>query len=236
MNTEGKREFLLHRGMSDEEHKAISNPASLTHPDVLRGSLPATGMVNHAEGTSSWTPEHRTARNFANEYRGYINPGHVVSAWIPETHISSIPMQYGKLDENSDLQRGRRNYKPPLGPNEYRGEHEVIVDPDHNSRLATPEEVQSTIKPMSTLHGRINEGGKKKDSLGRSYYQASAEFLRDRLKHRKSEDFAKMALDAISPGIQGFDHIGRPSTDYSHVLPERTSASWLRATSLRQCE
>lgn len=74
MNKEsGEREFLLHRGMSQNE---LNNHAS-------------DGKYSN-NGTSSWSPKLRTAHQFATDtYQG----GHHVSAWIPESQIHHIPRQ-----------------------------------------------------------------------------------------------------------------------------------------------
>src|SRR5690606_34104762 len=49
----------------------------------------------------------------------------IASAWVHEDHIRFVPKQYGAANPDK------------VGPNEYVGEHEVIVAPNHNSELVT---------------------------------------------------------------------------------------------------
>lgn len=74
----GGREFLLHRGMSHEEHDASVDPKKMT--------------IGNGEA-SSWTPHFDVADRFG--YSGYgVNSGNkTVSAWIPEKKISMVPNQ-----------------------------------------------------------------------------------------------------------------------------------------------
>ena len=100
----GERMFLLHRGMDGEEYNA-------NHSYSDR-------RMNHSvydKGTkTSWTPHIDTAFDFAKDHKA-LSPTHigkVVSAWIPESEIHSIPNQI-------------------LVPNindQFRNEHEIIVN------------------------------------------------------------------------------------------------------------
>jgi len=71
------REFLLHRGMSQDEFR------------------------DHREGNfgqkTSWTPDPRVA----NEFSGTPGRDTVASAWIPEEHIHHVPLQIGSHKEDT---------------------------------------------------------------------------------------------------------------------------------------
>ena len=85
--TTGERLFLLHRGMSSDEHQANHKDGASTYPP---GS------------TTSWTPSLDVAEGFSSDYRKPGIPGKVASAWVPESEIHSIPNQV--LRPNEDTQ------------------------------------------------------------------------------------------------------------------------------------
>jgi len=123
----GKREFLLHRGMSGSENMS-----------AVKGD-----HVNHAT-KSSWTPSLRLAHNFAaydyGEHSGDAVPG-VVSAWIPESKVHFFPNQIGTHYENmEDVGTGKLAKHP--GPSHRRNEFEVIVAAGHNSKVQHHENSQ----------------------------------------------------------------------------------------------
>jgi hypothetical protein len=105
--TTGEREFLLHRGMSAEEHAK----ASSVHGEGFLGS----------DTRSSWTPKKGIASSFGDR-------DHLVSAWVPESSIVTVPSQFGHL------RRGKQ------GSHVYGDEHEVVVDAGHKSQVATEKE------------------------------------------------------------------------------------------------
>jgi hypothetical protein len=83
----GEREFLLHRGMSDGEfNRNVKN------------------NFFHSDQHSSWTPAYNIAKQFSKNYIGGV-----VSAWINERHIHSVP------------------YAQDLASPEFAHEKEVIV-------------------------------------------------------------------------------------------------------------
>jgi 8-oxo-dGTP pyrophosphatase MutT (NUDIX family) len=171
----GERQFLLHRGVSPAEHEHV----------IAAGGAP--GVINHPDSFSSWTPRWTTARNFANQYEETHGRGgfssNVLSAWVPESAIHTIPSRYGAVDRNAWMEEENPDYVKGKGINDYRHEHEVVVSPGHSSKLATPEELHAQIRPLTTLHGRINDAGKRADSFGVTN-SASTDYLRDRMKHR----------------------------------------------------
>lgn len=69
-----EREFLLHRGMSQDE----------------MGETLKSGIINHGH-KSSWTAHKPKAEDFAQEYGGKA-----VSAWVPQSKIAHMPMMYGQ--------------------------------------------------------------------------------------------------------------------------------------------
>src|SRR5690606_17039991 len=78
----GEREFLLHRGASDEEHAE-----SIKYGYALQNSH------------SSWTPDYNVALRFASKYGNANKPAkhNVMSAWVPESQIHHIPKQLGSI-------------------------------------------------------------------------------------------------------------------------------------------
>ena len=108
----GEREFLLHRGASKEE----------------AGNSIVGNQAKYSE-RSSWTADPLTAQEFGahpywsnpdaeGEADEPLQPGGVITAWIPESKVAHIPRHYG------DIRNERR-----LGENNYSKEHEVIVEP-----------------------------------------------------------------------------------------------------------
>lgn len=175
----GEREYLLHRGMEQKEYEHILHHAK-------------PGYVNHPEDVSSWTSSPHIARGFSMDYHSndWVKdpvtghkvrqnvPGKVVSAWVPEKHISMVPRQYGRISDMAEF--WDENSKIPKGKNDYEAEHEVIVEPHHNSQIAKPEEVQTLTNPSQTLHGRINSVDMPLSTKMR--YRKSEEFFRDLTK------------------------------------------------------
>jgi hypothetical protein len=130
--SDGGREFLLHRGMSVEEHGATVKDGGVTHTQ-----------------NSSWAPKKSTAETFQIAHRKEGNEyktAPLASAWIHEKHIVTVPKQYGKLGKESYM-----DTSPDKGQNYYHYEHEVVVAP-HKSALATPKDLAPTI------HDSINTG------------------------------------------------------------------------------
>jgi hypothetical protein len=115
---DGKREFLLHRGMSPEERENIMSESG---KEVMHGDM------------SSWTPHYDTALNFAKTYTDNHNLPEFrkpVSAWIHEDRIHSMPKQYGKVLTNplgDEVGKIR-------GKNKHANEDEVVVNA-HRSEL-----------------------------------------------------------------------------------------------------
>ena len=140
----GKRLFLLHRGMGLEEHNTTVYAAP-----GFKGGAAMAQRVSPASPTS-WTPREDLANNFANPYTH--KPGKMVSAWVHEDDIHSIPKQFG--DPMS---------VPTKSKNFLHNEHEVIVRPKHGSVV---EQVKDPIRPEdrppnTELHHRINTRGER---------------------------------------------------------------------------
>jgi hypothetical protein len=150
----GKLHFLLHRGMSKEEHDF-----SVGH-----------GFVGHQKH-SSWTPRYETAANFGYAYttdHGKPNEvkGKVVSAWISEDHIHHVPMQIG----HTGSKRGK---------NPFDNEHEIIVSP-HTSKVhavAEGEFRDGKSLPPQNLDEHINLKARRAKTGGRAFVEAT---IRDR--------------------------------------------------------
>lgn len=112
INPETKeREFLLHRGMFNDEYKNSINENSII-----------------SSNKTSWMPDLESAHKYKNSNYAtsgrFPRQGHgkVVSAWIKESDIHHIPKMYGAVGEEAQ------------GHNEYQEENEVIVKP-HKSVL-----------------------------------------------------------------------------------------------------
>jgi hypothetical protein len=132
MAPDGKREFLLHRGMGVRE---------------VRGAV-EDGHVAHGDATS-WTPKPGIAARFKG--RG----GQVASAWIHEDNIRTVPKQYGRLGSPETRYYLAEERKKPKGQNQFYDEHEVVVGP-HKSRLADPKD----LSPEPSIDEKIAKRGK----------------------------------------------------------------------------
>lgn len=162
IKNDGKREFLLHRGEDS------------SHPSKHRGE------ISHDVRTS-WTPHFHVAASHATdqaEFNEAVYPDKksaVHSAWVHEDKIASIPLHYGNLDEDSDKK----------GENSFRSEHEVIVEPYHESELhddidvdsktkwrelkSRDQSLEERISPRGNVDKRINQRAfKKNDSLDKT--------------------------------------------------------------------
>jgi hypothetical protein len=125
--TSGEREFLLHRGMREEEHGAHVSGSAISYP-----------------GINSWSAKHSVAENFGRESDwptkdGYKPENQLVSAWIPESKIHHVPKMVGQL--GGDFKR--------LGRGEFQrdSEWEVLTKPGTFDTHKT-----EPIKPVQTNH------------------------------------------------------------------------------------
>jgi hypothetical protein len=97
---DGKREFLLYRGVSDSEKDSALDNNVLNYPE---------------NQYTSWTPHQGIAGRFANS-----RMGHIIGAWIHENDIQHYPKMVGNVYE-------RHKGKPIKSANDYAGEDEIIV-------------------------------------------------------------------------------------------------------------
>jgi len=111
----GQREYLLHRQMSEEELGKYHN----------------NGKMNY-DSKTSWTPSIEKLTQTGGGIYGepHADYNHIVSAWVPESAISSYIPQYGR-HASADLSPSK---KQRLGPTEYADEQEVILHP-HESQI-----------------------------------------------------------------------------------------------------
>lgn len=124
-NPETKQnEYLLHRQLSQWEKDSAVKGDKINHQ-----------KTKHQSGHTSWTPFLNSITesigiydrsSFDREDTGSYN--HIVSAWIPESHIKTIPLQYGESGTENVRSKG-----PPSGT--ALKEQEVIVNPNHNSEI-----------------------------------------------------------------------------------------------------
>ncbi len=113
----GKREFLLHRQMSEWEHDKFRNGNTISHPKTHSSWTPFLGNITESSGIysrSNFDPEDTASYN------------HVVSAWIPESHIKTFLPQYGDVSESRKI--------GPVSERQAK-EQEVVVRPSHNSEI-----------------------------------------------------------------------------------------------------
>lgn len=98
-NKAGETEYLLHRGVGEQEH--------WSHQE------------HGIEDPTSWTPHTEVAQKFADKYNSTdsreVKNSRMLSAWVPEKHITSIPFHNVSPDD--------WHYGP------LKEEHEVIVKP-----------------------------------------------------------------------------------------------------------
>lgn len=184
MSDAGQREFLLHRGVSPEEHAGATTEA---------------GIVNH-DKYSSWSPRYEIASHFSDRYAA---PGtrHTLSAWVPESAISMIPKQYGNISPKVQISGLSSMNKPssvPIGENRYADEHEIMVAPNHRSKRADPEDVASMSNPTG-VDSRINQRATRKfeDQLANWLVAKSLKKAESNLAGEGIEDAGALARDML---------------------------------------
>ncbi len=151
---DGGRQYLLHRGMSKDESRNCVNGCSTF----------GKGTINHDQH-SSWTPNKKIASHFGKEHGGGT-----VSAWIPESHIHNIPSIYGATSFPGDSESF-------VGPQSHRDEHEVVVKPGHNSKLATIDESSTPHDVNYTINQpRLGETAKEKTTDLKSLLHTSRKY------------------------------------------------------------
>jgi len=148
----GEAEFLLHRGVGPDE-----------------------GLKSHQDRHSSWTPNYDIAHGFGSNYKEDGRKGSVLSAWIPESDIHTIPnLTGGNLIERWD---GR---KTPT----QRDEWEVVVRPGHKGQPAKRHEIPSVDpnKNIKTPDDIVNARAKARAPM-HSVHAAKA-YAQNRAKER----------------------------------------------------
>jgi ADP-ribose pyrophosphatase YjhB (NUDIX family)/predicted GNAT family acetyltransferase len=105
----GEREFLLHRGMHEDEFNTYSKD----------------GHIDYSGKISSWTPKEKIAQNFGSEANWptkgdeYKPENKHVSIWAPESAIHHVPKMLGSMDDKTDAR----------GKMERHGEFETLLKP-----------------------------------------------------------------------------------------------------------
>jgi hypothetical protein len=125
----GERMFLMHRGMSHEEHDELS------------------GSDYNKQYKSSWSPKLDSATEQANN-----NDGLVLSSWIPESQIHSSLAAYGESDssrakwddEGSMTQEEQEVIVAPHQLNVHDSVPTPFEDDSHKNRFETREALQSS--------------------------------------------------------------------------------------------
>lgn len=140
--TTGEREFMLHRGMDQEEW---SNRKSVDHKNHYNFNT-----------MSSWSPHIEVADSFK-DMAG--KGGRIASAWVPEHAIHHIPNQYGNMSEKLSTDE---NPLPP-NPNEFASEYEVITKPSTQAfEEIHPKDVLNHVHQVGDLDHRINQRAERK--------------------------------------------------------------------------
>jgi hypothetical protein len=212
----GERQYLLHRGMSAQEVNATVGDTHVSH-----------------DKSSSWSPSASAASVFSDQkYMGethLIPPtkptkGKRISAWINESDIHHIPMQYGEIDHYGNAGQGSP---------EYQKEKEVIVKPHKSEKAKLP-----TMTPTQKLHERINyeplpstEEYEKKlppsQAANRAKTRLRMKFNVDNVSHlptKPPRGAKKLAASELAKApIENYDSsIGRESPE--HPMKERYEA------------
>jgi GNAT superfamily N-acetyltransferase len=139
---DGKREFLLHRGMSRNEING-------SHIKTSDSNGKDSHFINH-QSSSSWSPDLNIARSFQDKYnedateQGNPADAGIASAWVHEDHIGFVPNQMGSPNKPKTTAVPEKELAPRT-KNEYHFENEIIVKPNHNSKLVHNNEVQSLL-------------------------------------------------------------------------------------------
>lgn len=148
-----EREFLLHRGVLGHEHDYV------TEGDNYR----------YSHQRSSWTPDWEKANRFTKIMGHDFNenmertkeesrPGQVISAWIPESKIAHVPYMYGGISGPHSR-----------GENDYKKEHEIIVEP-HEGRIvphmeAFPPQAATRADRIASLSRKAKEKYRAKQEI-----------------------------------------------------------------------
>lgn len=195
VNSEGEREFLLHRG---------HNP-----------------MEPH-EGRKSWTTNYYEANSKARynggpggaeRLPGHPVEGHVTSRWIPESKIVSIPNQLGGID-TSRYHNLSPEGKWRGGKNEYNFEHEIIAEPmgpNHPDTVVHP--YRRGILPDMRMQVLADQSSQA------AFKASNGEHRRIvRIHPTTLEPLEKMALKDVPLGDTIRSNDQEDHFDYSHVL------------------
>lgn len=116
-----QREFLLHRQMSQHEFEGNVQGSRINHanPKAHTSWTPNLSSITESSGIYPRSTFDSTDSNSYNT---------VVSAWIPESHIKTMPIQYGETGTYDESSRGTPTSTALK-------EQEVIVHPGHNSEI-----------------------------------------------------------------------------------------------------
>lgn len=162
----GKRLFLLHRGMGEEE----------------RGS--SIGQGHHMQlERKSWTPRKSIADSFARRYSEEsgqkihdAKKSKAVSAWIHEDDIHSYLPQTGSVGDKASFNSQIKF------PNDYMAEHEVIVDHTRWNPLAS-EKTQNT--PNDKINTRFERRVDKSKIKGK---KVEANMPKEKIWHEEKNE------------------------------------------------
>jgi predicted GNAT family acetyltransferase len=125
-----KRQFLLHRIMSDEEAIKTIKGKTVKAPRVLKKDQkiysPLTSWAANMDGINAVMEDAKNKKTPEGHYKN------LVSAWVDEDHIHHMPMMLGNVNKWGGWEKG---------PNPYHAENEVILSPKHTSLVHN---IQST--------------------------------------------------------------------------------------------
>ena len=118
VDKEGKRTFLLHRGVGQGEHQN-----KIDHD---------TNTAKH-KGIWSWTPDHAVATGFSNDQ--HMN--RTLSAWVHEDDIHAVPFQTGTHAFGSRF--GRKKHAHEGLARRLKDEKEIMITSNGNRQLEDPQ-------------------------------------------------------------------------------------------------
>lgn len=181
----GKREFLLHRGMGQDEYRA---------------SRPNKKVISNPERTS-WTPYPKEAKEFAGKYSGPH-----VSAWIGEDNIFHIPSAYGTMDaENPDHNQYLGEFEVVVNPHE-----SEITSFQETGDETAPTNIDEAINARGKLDGTWlarPQADKFYRARLRNKFKKAEEFTPKISKTNHSDIIRNIASSyAKAKGIEGYKH------------------------------
>lgn len=182
VDDQGKRHFLLHRGMGPSEVYRNVGKGNVTH-----------------DKTSSWTPTHRTADLHAENYDGAN-----ISAWVHEDNIHAIPYMLGNVDDEHTYDKNQFRHelevivKPHKSPIAVGEERNMDIEP-------------TNIHEAINARGKMDGTHLTRPHADRYFRNKMKSKLNRKKVMGKSEDYKPKHGDVVhlSHGITDFENGGQ---------------------------